>query len=120
MIRESTAVSVVDLSYQYRCRGTPPTISCLVGQPDVDLLKQVEQVTNIDFGRTGRRSVRIPSMGIADAVEALVFLIRQLLDWPLFGCRKQPGGGPRAAVCEAAGPLQRRSGIPPVKLTHYP
>jgi hypothetical protein len=31
-------------------------------------------------------------MGITDAVEVLAFLIRQLLDWLLFGCRNSQEG----------------------------
>jgi hypothetical protein len=31
----------------------------------------------------------IPSMGVTGAAEILGFLIWQLLDWLLFGCKKQ-------------------------------
>ena len=57
-------------------------------------------------------------MRITDAVEFLLFLIWQLLNWLLFGC-KNSQEWPRTTICEAAGPLQRRSGMPPVKLSHY-
>jgi hypothetical protein len=63
-----------------------------------------------------RRFAGIPRMGTTDAVEVLVFLIWQLLNRLLFGC-KNSQEWPRTTICEAAGPLQRRSGMPPVKLS---
>jgi hypothetical protein len=88
-------------------------------EPDLDLIKQVEQVATSDLeGPPAWRFAEIPSMGITHAVEVLVFLISQLLNWLLFGC-KNSQEWPRTTICEAAGPLQRRSGMPPVKLSHY-
>ena len=85
-------------------------------EPDLVLIKQVEQVTT--FVLEGpRRFARIRSIGITDAVEVLVFLIWQLLNWLLFGY-KNSQEWPRTTICEAAGPLLRRSGMPPVKLSH--
>ena len=55
-------------------------------EPDLVLIKQVEQVTT--FVLEGpRRFARIRSIGITDAVEVLVFLIWQLLRWLLLGCK---------------------------------
>jgi hypothetical protein len=85
--------------------------------PILDLIKQVEQVTTSDLEGPAWRFAGIPSMGITEAREALIFLIQQLLDWLLFGC-KNSREWPRTTICEAAGPLQRRSGMPPVKLSH--
>jgi hypothetical protein len=56
-------------------------------EPDLDLIKQVEQVTISALERPAWRFAAIPSDGIADAVEVLVFLIWQLLRWLLFGCK---------------------------------
>jgi hypothetical protein len=55
-------------------------------EPDLDLIKQVEQVTNSALERAAWRFEAIPSEGITEAVEVLVFLIWQLLHWLLFGC----------------------------------
>ena len=87
-------------------------------EPDLDLIKQVEQVTTSDLERPAWRFAGIPSVGITHGVEVLVFLVWQLLNWLLFGC-KNSQEWPRTTICEAAGPLQRRSGMPPVKLSHY-
>jgi hypothetical protein len=72
------------------------TASRAVGRtkPDVHLIKQVEQVTTSALGEPTWRVARIPSMGVTDAVEILVFLIWQLPHWLLFGCKnsqKRPG-----------------------------
>ena len=56
-------------------------------EPDLDLIKQVEQVTTLVLEGPARRFARIRSIGITDAVKVLVFLIWQLLDWLLFGCK---------------------------------
>jgi hypothetical protein len=56
-------------------------------EPDLDLIKQVEQVTAPALERPGWRFAAIPSEGITDAVEVLVFLIWQSLNWLLFGCK---------------------------------
>jgi hypothetical protein len=44
-------------------------------EPDVHLIKQVEQVTTAALGGPTWRFPRIPSMRVTDAVEILVFLI---------------------------------------------
>jgi hypothetical protein len=72
------------------------TASRVVGrtEPDVHLIKQVEQVTTSAMAGPTWRFARIPSMGSRDAVEILVFLIWQLPHWLLFGCKnsqKRPG-----------------------------
>jgi hypothetical protein len=54
---------------------------------DVHLIKQVEQVTTSTLEGPTWRFAGIPSMGVTDAVEILVFLIWQLLHWLLFGCK---------------------------------
>ena len=43
--------------------------------PDLDQIKQGEQVTRLVLEGPARRFAGIPSMGITDAVEVLVFLI---------------------------------------------
>ena len=48
-------------------------------EPDLDLIKQVEQVTRSVLERPARRFAEIPSVGMTDAVEVLVFLVWQLL-----------------------------------------
>jgi hypothetical protein len=55
-------------------------------EPDVHLIKQVEQGTKSALEPTWRFA-RIPSMGVTDAVEILLFLVWQLLHWLLFGCK---------------------------------
>ena len=44
-------------------------------EPDLDLIKQVEQVTTSDLEGPAWRFAGIPSVGITHAVEVLVFLI---------------------------------------------
>jgi hypothetical protein len=61
-------------------------------EPDLDLIKQVEQVTTSDLEGPAWRFPGIPSVGITHAVEVLVFLIWQLLDWLLVGCRNSQEG----------------------------
>jgi len=56
-------------------------------EPDLDLIKQVEQVTISALKGPAWRFAGIPSTGITDAVNVLVFPIWQLLPWLLFGCR---------------------------------
>jgi hypothetical protein len=55
--------------------------------PDLDQIKQGEQVTASALEGPAWRFAGIPSAGITDAVEALAFLIWQLLHWLLFGCK---------------------------------
>jgi hypothetical protein len=74
-------------------------------EPDLDLIKQVEQVPTSGLEGPAWRFAGIPSTGITHAVEVLVFLIWQLLNWLLFGC-KNSQEWPRTTICEAAGPLQ--------------
>ena len=69
--------------------------------PDLDQIKQGEQVTTSALEGPAWRFAGIPSVGITDAVEVLVFLIWQLLHWLLFGC-KNSQERPRASVCERA------------------
>jgi hypothetical protein len=56
-------------------------------EPDVHLIKQVEQVTKAALGGPTRRFPGIPSIRVPDAPKILVFLIWQLLHWLLFGCK---------------------------------
>ena len=56
-------------------------------EPDLDLIKQVEQVAISALERPAWRYAAIPSEGITDAVEGLVFLISRLLHWLLSGCK---------------------------------
>src|SRR5580704_6672997 len=67
-------------------------------EPDVHLIKQVEQVTKSALEGPTWRFAGIPSMGVTDAVEILVFLIWQLPHWLLFGCK-------------TAKPIQKRPGV---------
>jgi hypothetical protein len=63
-------------------------------EPDVHLIKQVEQVTMSALEGPVWRFARIPSAGVTNAVEILAFLIWQLPHWLLFGCKnsqKRPG-----------------------------
>ena len=60
-------------------------------EPDLDLIKQVEQVTTSDLEGPAWRFAGIPSVGITHAVEVLVFLIRQLLKLAVVWLQKQPG-----------------------------
>jgi hypothetical protein len=46
-------------------------------------------VTNSALERPAWRFAAIPSEGITDSVEVLVFLIGQLLNWLIFRCKKQ-------------------------------
>ena len=48
-------------------------------EPDVHLIRQVEPVTTSALGGPTCCFARIPSMGVTDALEILVFLIWQLL-----------------------------------------
>jgi hypothetical protein len=56
-------------------------------EPDLNLIKQVEQVTNSPLEGPAWRFAAIPSEGITDAAEVLIVLIWQLLHWLLFGCK---------------------------------
>ena len=75
----------------YRCRRTAPRFFNLGTEPDLLLLKQVEQVTTLVVeGPAGQDSEH--------GVAVLVF-IQQLLVWLLFRCRNSQEG-PRASVCD--------------------
>ena len=99
-------------------------------------IKQVEQVPKSALEGSTWPFARIPSMGVTDAVEILVFLIWQLLNWLLFGCKnsqniqKRPGdlfakgqsgnaAGPNRRFHEP-GPMGCRAVTPPnsVRLIH--
>jgi hypothetical protein len=63
-------------------------------EPDLNLIKQVEQETMLVLEGPARRFAGIRSTGIIGAVEILVFLSWQLSIWLIFRCkkqRKQPG-----------------------------
>jgi hypothetical protein len=68
---------------------TAKTARRVVGrtEPDLHLIKQVEQVTISALDGPAWRFAGISSVEITDAVEALVSLIWQLLRWLLFGCK---------------------------------
>jgi len=55
--------------------------------PDLDQIKQGEQVTTSASEGPAWRFAGISERRITDAVEVLVFLIWQLLHWLLFGCK---------------------------------
>jgi len=71
--------------------------------PDLDQIKQGEQVTTSALEGPAWRFAGIPSVGITDAVEVLVFLIWQLLHWLLFGC-KNSQERPRATCLRRGSP----------------
>ena len=75
-------------------------------EPDVHLIKQVEQVITLALEGPTWPFARIPSIGVIDAVEILVFLIWQLPHWLLFGC-KNSQKRPRTTCGNAAGPNRR-------------
>src|SRR5580692_8670807 len=82
-------------------RGPPTVLQPTAGtEPDLDLIKQVEQVTRSALEGPAPRFAGVPSVGITGAGEVLVFLISQLLHWLLFGC-KNSQERPRP-VCEGA------------------
>jgi len=78
-------------------------------EPDLHLIKQVEQVTISALKGPAWRFAGIPSTGITDAVNVLVFPIWQLLPWLLFGCRNSQQRP--SATClrrgNATGPTRR-------------
>jgi hypothetical protein len=75
-------------------------------EPDVHLIEQVEQVTTSALKGPTWRFAGIPSMGVTEAVEILVFLIWQLLHWLLFGCKNSQNGHKRPrATCLRRGSL---------------
>jgi hypothetical protein len=78
-------------------------------EPDVHLIKQVEQVTMSALGGPTWRLPWILSIGVTDSVEILLFLIWQLLHWLLFGCKNSQNSQkrPRATCGNAAGPNRR-------------
>ena len=71
-------------------------------EPDLVLIKQVEQVTTFVFGRTAPALCQGSQKGITDAVEVLVFLIWQLR-WLLLGC-KNSQERPRATCLRRGSP----------------
>jgi hypothetical protein len=58
-------------------------------EPDLDLIKQVEQVTTLVLAVTGPALCQIRSIGITGAVEILVFPNWQSSVWLIFRYRKQ-------------------------------
>jgi hypothetical protein len=91
-------------------------------EPDVHLIKQVEQVTMSALGGPTWRFARIPSMGGRGRRRNLVFLIYQLPDWLLFGC-KNSQERPRAPIrrLREPGPMGCRAVPLPnsVRLIHH-
>jgi hypothetical protein len=81
-------------------------------EPDLHLIKQVEQVTISALEGPAWRFAGISSTRIADAVKVLVFPIWQLLPWLLFGCRNSQQRP--SATClrrgNATGPTRRFHG----------
>src|SRR6201984_3754468 len=78
-------------------------------EPDVHLIKQVEQVTTPALEGPCGASPGFRALGVTDAVEILIFMIWQLLHWLLFGCKNSHTArrGPRATCGNAAGPNRR-------------
>jgi hypothetical protein len=56
-------------------------------EPDLHLIKQVEQVARLALEARPRLFAGIPSVRITSAAEVLAFPIRQLLSWLLSGCK---------------------------------
>src|SRR6202008_889408 len=82
-------------------------------EADGHLIKQVEHVTKSALEGPMWRFARLPSTGVRDAVEILVFLISQLPHWLLFGCKnsqnieKRPGDLEKGRSGSAPGPARR-------------
>ena len=93
--------------------GPAQVLQPVVGaEPDLDLIKEVEQVTRSVLEGPARRFAGIPSVGITDAVEVLVFLILQPPHWLLFGCknsqeRPKDDLSAKGQSGNAAGPTRR-------------
>jgi hypothetical protein len=60
-------------------------------EPDLDLIKQVEQVTTSDLEGPAWRFAGIPSVGITHAVEVLVFSDFAIPELAIIWLQKQPG-----------------------------
>jgi hypothetical protein len=86
-------------------------------QPDVHLIKQVEQVTSSALQGPTWRFAGIPSMRVTDAVEILAFLIWQLLHWLLFYLAAK-NSKPARATCLRMGSLAMLPG--PNRRFHEP
>jgi hypothetical protein len=93
--------ALVDISLQKTVK-TATRVGRGRTKPDLDLIKQVEQVTTSDLEGPAWRFAGIPSVGITHAVEVLVFLIWQLLNWLLFGC-KNSQEWPRTTIAKRQG-----------------
>jgi hypothetical protein len=102
---DSGSIAHGQLSRLYGFRQAPPTVLQRLGrtEPDVHLIKQVEQATTWLWKGPAWRFAGNPSVRIRDAVEILAFLIWQLLHWLLFGC-KNSQDSPRANCLRSAGP----------------
>src|SRR5580693_4565364 len=108
MIRRSSRWAWLMIDALLTGPQAPPTVLQPTAgtEPDLDLIKQVEQVTRLALEGPAPRFAGVPSVGITGAVEVLVFLISQLLHWLLFGC-KNSQEKPRP-VCEGASPAMLR------------
>jgi hypothetical protein len=76
-------------------------------EPDLDLIKQVEQAANLVLERAARRFAGSRSIGIKSAAIVLSFGIWQLLVWLIFRCKKQ-----RKQARAAEGDLFAKKGSP--------
>ena len=113
-------MSTADYRVNIDVVGPRPRFFDVWTEPDVHMIKQVEQVKNVGFGRTRLALRRDSEHGDHRRGRSPRISDSAITGLAVVWLQKQPGGGPRATVCEAAGPLQKRSGIPPVKLIHYP
>jgi hypothetical protein len=74
--------------------GLPTTVLQGVAgtQPDLHLIKLVKQVARLALELLPRHLAGSSSVGITAAVNILVFLSEQLLDWLLSGCKNSENG----------------------------
>jgi hypothetical protein len=88
-------------------------------EPDLNLIKQVEQVTSLVLEGPARRFARIRSIEITGAVVIRVFPIKQLLAWLILRCKKQPKQ-PEAAKGDRFAKGQAGNATGPTRRLHEP
>ena len=82
-------------------------------EPDVHLVKQVEQVTILVLEGRARRFAGIPCMGITGAAEVLVF-ITAIVGLAVISLQKQPGAAEGAWFVKGGPAMLARAGEQPL------
>src|SRR5437016_9150839 len=112
---------MADWRHHHRIRRALLTALQPIGRtkPDLDLIKQVEQVTTLVLEGPARALCQDSEHRNHGGAVIFVFLVWQLLAWLIFRCKKQPKQ-PRAAEGDLLAKRQSGNATGPTRRFHEP